>query len=149
MFSCSAIYVISLVLGYDSFHQVCLLPSYLVQHFQGTDDGFCDCKLSVLLSRQSRCSILLLNYSCCSFLTPKKFASKIQANFYVLNISEEVLQFTGHIHQWCSMHRSCIWYSTCLLWFPLAVAWSASLAQFATFMSSFFWPLATPSFMLL
>ncbi|CAM6053742.1 unnamed protein product, partial [Sphagnum tenellum] len=34
VFSCSAIYVISLVLGYDSFHQVCLLPSYLVQHFQ-------------------------------------------------------------------------------------------------------------------
>ncbi|CAM6008809.1 unnamed protein product [Sphagnum balticum] len=34
VFSCSAIYVISLVLGYDSFHQACLLPSYLVQHFQ-------------------------------------------------------------------------------------------------------------------
>jgi len=35
VFLCSAVYAVSLVFGYDSFDQVCLSPSKLVEHFQG------------------------------------------------------------------------------------------------------------------
>ncbi|KAH8975931.1 hypothetical protein BDL97_01G186300 [Sphagnum fallax] len=34
VFLCSAVYAVSLVFGYDSFDQVCLLPYKLVEHFQ-------------------------------------------------------------------------------------------------------------------